>query len=223
MPRRRRFVQLALPGASPANDDGAGAGLDTFLGDARVVGSAPKPTASEVRARAGRTAQRCGSELEAWTEGLLKTAKDQRLLRYVKRVPVPTKRKRARGADGTWGWELVEAGKAAADFDGILPSGLPLVVECKSVDDTRLYFDAVQAQQVEQLEVAAEVGGVALLVVEFRGQPVKGVHVVPRQYAIPWREVPWQIAESAMGLVEAPCARWRVRMGGEFFERLRGR
>lgn len=218
MPKRPPWEQLALLGARPANDAeprDAGAGLDAFLGDAKVVSTAQAPRcSSEVKREAGRRAQRVGAALERWVEQLLTSAEtEHHLIEWWIKVE-PKVKYQAVPEGARWRWELRWAGRAAADYTAILAgTGKPLVIECKTVNGDDFKHSELAEQQLKHLEAAARVGGVALLCVEF---------AVTRQYLIPWRQVPWQMARKALHLYEAPCARWRVR-GGEVLERLRGR
>lgn len=221
---RRRWQQPELPGTAPgvaSNDDAApppanGDGLDDVLGGS-TLGPRRQPTTREKRERGGRRAQRAGAGLEAWVAALLASAQAAGVVSHWNRVEVPTVAVRVQTVRG-WEWYREFGDDAHADFAaiGAAPLRQSIAIECKSVEGARLLRSDVLPQQVLHLDAAA----VALLVVEFRDEGP--VCRAARQYCVPWRLVPWKVARSAAGIDEAAVEMWRVRHGGQFFDRLRG-
>lgn len=226
MKRRTRWLQPELPGtapgvssndnAPPANDAPSADGLDEVLGGS-TLGPRRQPTTRERRERGGRRAQRAGAELEAWVGGLLASAQAANVIGHYHRVEVPTVPVRVQTPEG-WRWLRDWGDDAHADFEaiGAPPQRRAIVIECKSVEGSRLLRSDVLPQQVLHLDA----GDVSLLVVEFRDEGE--VRRAARQYCVPWRLVPWKVARSAAGIDEAAVELWRVRHGGQFFDRLRG-
>lgn len=221
--KRERWQQPALPGTAPgvASNDGAppandGGGLDDVLGGS-TLGAVAKPTTREKRARGGRRAQRAGRELEDWVAALLSSAQAAHVIGHWHRVEVPTVAVRVQTTRG-WEWYREFSDDAHADFEaiGAAPERRSIVIECKSVEGSRLLRSDVLPQQVLHLDAAA----VSLLVVEFRDEGP--VCRAARQYCVPWRLTPWAVARSAAGIDEAAVELWRIRHGGQFFDRLRG-
>lgn len=213
MPRRRRPVQLTLPG-EVANDNT----LAAFLGDATSANTVAPATPSELRAQAGRRAKRLGDELERWVAAYLATALRTGIIAWWMKVHPGVAHRRAL-IDGRWGFKLVWGERAAADFVGLLADGRMFAIECKSVEGQRLAHKAIKPQQRTHLGAVAAAGGVALLAAEFRDEGAAGW--AARQYIIPWHRVPWVTARTAESLTELASTPWRERRG-EFLARLRG-
>lgn len=218
--RRPRWEQLPL---APANDNASAANelavdaIDAFFGDV----AAPTPTAAasnEVRERAGRRARRLGEDLERWVAAYLGTAQRVGAITWWMKIHPGVTHRRVL-IDGRWGFKLVWGERAAADFIALAPDGRMLAIECKSVEGQRLARAAIKPQQLAHLDAVDAAGGRALLAVEFRDEGA--VTRTARQYVIPWREVPWATARTAMSLTELAATPWRERRG-EFLARLRG-
>lgn len=184
---------------SPANDD---------------VWRPRKPTATEVRAAAGRRAQRSGDELEKLlaSHGSLAIATGR--LAWLRKIPAGVAYGALVCACGKAHRVLKWAEQACADFLGADRRARSLVIEAKSVegdDGGRLYRAEVMPQQSEQLDAAAASGGVALLVVEFR--ETGKVLVRSTVCVIPWREVPWQTLRKSQSLSLDGARPWALRQG----------
>ena len=224
-PRKRKaratpWVQPALTGAVPANDDA----LDAFLGPGTQRAPTQATTATTPNAKrvtGGRRARRSGVEFEQWMHGQLDAAVlVGRLAHY---HPIWPEAGYERVADGKGGWrfELVWKADAHADVAGVLTDGRALVIECKSVEGGRLEKSAVEPQQQRHLDAVAKaggLGGLALLAVEFRteGRATRSL----RRYVIPWTQVPWTKARTALSIEERDALPWCV-VHGELFVLLR--
>lgn len=221
--RRPRWEQLPL---APANDNASAVNelavdaIDAFFGDVAAPAPtvAPAAASNEVRERAGRRARRLGEDLERWVAAYLGTAQRVGAIAWWMKIHPGVVHRRAL-IDGHWGFKLTWGERAAADFVGLLPSGGMLAIECKSVEGQRLARAAIKPQQLAHLDAVDAAGGRALLAVEFRDEGA--ATRTARQYVIPWREVPWTTARTAMSLTELAATPWRERRG-EFLARLRG-
>lgn len=87
--------------------------------------------------------------------------------------------------------------------------GVTLAVEAKSTSAARLARAEVKPRQSEHLDAVARAGGLALLLVEFRGAD-------PLRFAVPWAEVPWTKLRTADSVGAADLGRWLVQPGGSY-------
>lgn len=119
-------------------------------------------------------------------------------------------------AAGTRSTSLFSARAPLSVLDGVT-----LAVEAKSTSAARLARAEVKPRQAEHLGAVARAGGLALLLVEFRGADPRGA----ARYAVPWAEVPWAKLRTADSVGAADLARWSVLPGATYlalFTVLRG-
>ncbi len=108
-------------------------------------------------------------------------------------------------ARGAWKPRFSPCGAGIADYTGMLAGGLYFAIEAKSTKEARLPLDRISEKQQDHLDDIARAGGLAFLAVQDRS-------VSPaRDFLIPWRQVPWEVARSArtvklaeLGEFEAP-------------------
>ncbi len=227
--KRKRWTQLGLPGADGVANDGGPlapanetSGLDDVLGGARPAARCPEAGAEVYRARelGGRRAKRRGEALEREVRAYLGSAEVGRVVAHWMQVWPEARHRSAPDGRGGWRWELRWGERAHADFSGTTADGRSFAIECKTVEGPRLPRTRVEAHQAKHLDAVARAGGVALLALEFRDEgPAASIG---RLYVVPWALVPWAKARSAESVDEPSVARFRVRHGGQFFDRLRG-
>lgn len=91
--------------------------------------------------------------------------------------------------------------------------GISFAVEAKSTADERLAHAEVKPKQAEHLDAVSRAGGLALLLVEFRGGSV------PVRCAVPWAEVPWRKLRTADSVGIAEIERWIITPGENYLMR----
>lgn len=212
---RTPWEQLEL-GARPAPDARAANDVDVdlsaaFEGAHVVPGARRSTTSAHGREQGGKKAQSVGENFEGRLRALLEGARLSRRLVWWTKIETPTKQVRLPRPVNGERYKIVWGEKAAADFMAVTEGGCPVVIECKSVQGTRLPQAAIQPQQRTQLDAVAAAGGLALLAVEFRTEG-KVIHHA-RQYLVPWRTVPWEKARTAWSLTETACVPWVIRQG----------
>ncbi len=136
---------------------------------------------SRPRQLAGSRAQAAGARFEEWVEAQHVLAAHLGILAHVEHNQPHAK---------VVGGRLIYVKQGVADYTGTLEGGRSLTVEAKSRSGRLLRSD-IEPRQAIHLEAVARAGGLALLLVEFRDQ-----HKI-RRFAIPWREVPWEVLRSA--------------------------
>lgn len=94
-----------------------------------------------------------------------------------------------------------------ADYTGCLADARYLAVEAKSTKAARLMRSAVQPKQAQHLDAVSGVGGLAVLLVEFRHGSM------PRRFACPWRHVPWAKVRSADSVGAVDLVEWEIQAG----------
>lgn len=94
------------------------------------------------------------------------------------------------------GGKLIYEAAGIADYTGCLHGGRYLATEAKSTSKDRLPKSEITAVQQRHLDAVMTAGGLAFLLVEFRGG------FSPHRYAIPWAEVPWRTLRTAESLSE---------------------
>ncbi len=158
------------------------------------------PTTRAQNAARGRKAKASGDRFEEWVNTQHEKAKHLGIIAHVaKNEP------RVKIIDGRLEYE--KAG--VSDYSGTLEGGRSLVEEAKSTQNGRFLQSSVTPKQQMHLTVSARAGALALLLVEFCTRGSNGLPV-REQFAIPWLDVPWNIAISALGISAADVARWRV-------------
>ena len=106
------------------------------------------------------------------------------------------------------GGRVIYVAKGVADYVGTLcDKGRALALEAKSTSALRLSRKVVSAKQALHLDAVSRVGGLALLLVEFRSEGRT------RHFAVPWADVPWTKLRSADSVCELDLAAWRVLSG----------
>lgn len=143
-----------------------------------------------------RTSQVVGAAFEGWINTQHEKAKLLGILAHVEKTEAHAKIVNGR---------LIYTERGVADYIGTMEGGRSLVVEAKSTGEERLYRDAVTKKQQEHLEAVARAGGLALLLVEFRGVPP-----VQMRFAIPWLEVMWQVSRTAESVRMINVSPWLV-------------
>lgn len=101
---------------------------------------------------------------------------------------------------------LEYVGKGVADYVGTLEGGRSLALEAKSTSGARLPKSEIDTKQAEHLDLVARAGGLSLLLVEFRSDEWP----YWRRYAVPWLEVPWEVALTAQSVAQEKIEKWRV-------------
>ncbi len=157
-----------------------------------------KRTRAQNSAR-GRKAQQVGSDFESWVNTQHQNAKYLGILAHVEKNEPHAK---------IIGGILMYEKPGVADYSGTLEGGRALNVEAKSTQSSRFLQSGVTAKQQTHLTVTARAGALAFLLIEFR-TPGPGL-LIREQFAIPWLDVPWNIATSALGISAADVARWRI-------------
>lgn len=141
--------------------------------------NAPKSPAAVAT---GREADAAGRALEGFL-GAQHLAALKAGLACVRKVGAPV----LVGRDGQpCGW----AGKGPADYVGALRGGRALAIEAKSTEG-RFSRREIPAHQQDDLSRTADLGGLALLVLELRD--------VPGIYAVEWTAVPWRSTKATVG------------------------
>ena len=179
---------------------------------------------------AGRKAQVAGSSFESWLHEQHEVAKRLGILAHVDKIDPPAVVRNGR----------VEFGeKTVSDWVGMLDGGSAryLAEEQKSTLKEYLPRAEVSKKQQEHLSSTARGRGLALLLVEFRGElsdrllhtmfpPVLYGHAQhsPRRYCVPWHSTPWQVLKTAESVSEESlrAGGWAVR-GECFLERFHPR
>ena len=180
--------------------------LDTLRSRA-LAGTGVTPLAAHDPAAvaAATHAQEVGAALERWLSAQHRAAALAGIA-HVRKVGPPVQHSGARGE------RLRVIGRGPADYQGVLRGGRALAVEAKS-RPSRLSLREIEVHQQGDLNAVAELGGLALLVVELRDAQVIA--------AVPWREVPWhESRRTVRGRVEVShtigaeeLAPWRVGTG----------
>lgn len=85
--------------------------------------------------------------------------------------------------------------RTVTDFIGALSGGCALAIECKSISTARFYKSEVSERQQEYLDRLWSTGHFAMLALEFKQK--SGIRL---QYLIPWGQVPWSKAKTAVGV-----------------------
>lgn len=148
-------------------------------------------------AKRGRVAQAVGASFESWLEGQHTLAKRYGILAHVEKTQARTAWVKGR---------LEYVGKGVADYIGTLEGGRSFALEAKSTSGEYLPKSEIDTKQAEHLQLVALAGGLALLLVEFRSDE----HPYWRRYAVPWLEVPWEVARTAQRVVQDKIEKWRV-------------
>lgn len=172
----------------------------------------------------GRKAKAAGNKSEAWLDTQHEIALRFGILARIDKIDPPAVVRSGR----------VEFGeRTGADYIGMLGSSPPghvhryLAVEAKSTEDVRLYKSEVKPAQQKHLDQVSLGGGLALLFVEFRGEPVYqtapggAVFSTPftpyRRYACPWLETPWQVLKTAESVSEIDLMKHGWLIAGECY------
>ena len=183
----------------------------------------------------GRKAQVAGSSAESWLDAQHEIALRLGILARIDKIDPPAVVRNGK----------VEFGeRTGADYVGMLGSGLAgkpvyglatyCAIESKSTLKEYLPRAEVKKEQQRHLDEVARGGGLALLVVEFRGEPSAevvlatgevalrvhgGVQFNPayRRYCVPWQDVPWQVLKTAQSVSEEALAKagWQVQIARE--------
>ena len=132
----------------------------------------------------GRRNKAAGDSCEAWVEAQHDMAKRLGALAHVVHNEPHAKYIRGR---------LIYTSAGVADYTGILNNGTYVAIECKSTSKDALPRAAIKPMQARHLDAVAKAGGVALLLVEFRGRALS-------KFAIPWDKVPWTTKRTAESL-----------------------
>lgn len=100
-----------------------------------------------------------------------------------------------------------------ADYVGTLDrSGLSFCAELKSTYKDHLLKSAVEPKQQRHLEAVARAGGLALLLIEFRRQPLPGVPIALHdRFAVPWLKVPWKVKRTAESVSVEDLGEWVIK------------
>ena len=149
--------------------------------------------------RVARAAQSVGAAFEAWIDAQHEAAIAMGLLGHVEHNQA-----RAQVIGG----RIVYTACGYADYTLLLPGAVYGAVEAKSTSDSALMKSEVKAKQAAHLDVVVRVGGVALLLVEFRHDDGPS-----RRYSIPWDGVPWKVKRSALSVDEADVEKFVVPVG----------
>ena len=152
----------------------------------------------------GRKSQAVGAAAESYAEGQFLMALHLGILAHYEH-----NQPRAKFIRG----KLMYDKPGVADYTGMLEGGRTLAVEVKSTDAKRFYKSDVEPKQQAHLEATARGGGLALLLVEFRRPLVDGPRVTPvyQRFAIPWLEVPWEAARSALSIEPERLGQWFIQ------------
>lgn len=142
----------------------------------------PRRRKSGVRVVAGTEARDHGQRFEAWLRSQHELAEREGIA-HVRHVGPPV------AHTGPGGSRLVVVGHGPADYQGTLAGGRSVAVEAKS-RDRRLSRAEIPEHQQADLTRVAELGGLALLVIELREHGAV--------YAIEWGRVPWTVRSRKM-------------------------
>jgi len=115
--------------------------------------------------------------------------------------------KRVRSTDGL---RFVPTEKTGADYVLMLRGGLYCAAEAKSCDSDRFPRRNIKAHQERHLTETVNGGGLAFLLLHFRGQSVPW-----SCYWIPWAQVPWTTRRTAESLTTDDVRPWRVESWGD--------
>lgn len=120
--------------------------------------------------------------------------------------------------------------QGGADWSGFFANGaLAFAIESKSVQGDRFYYNdllrktkqgtKVPRQQMVHLGACDRAGGLALLALEFRDvETFAGQSVAPpKRFAVPWAEVPWEVAISAKSVRPEALKGWELAPTGKCF------
>lgn len=174
---------------------------------------------SPKRVAVGRANKSAGDAFEIWLEYQHKEAVRNGLLAHVAKSEPKTKIVNGR---------LIYTARGVADYHGTLAAsvrstdrftgralhatvnGVSFAAEAKSTSDDRLARAEVKPKQAEHLDAVSRAGGLALLLVEFRGGSV------PVRCAVPWAEVPWRKLRTADSVGADDIARWTIAPGENY-------
>ena len=165
----------------------------------------------------GRKSQAAGIAFESWINGQHETANVIGILAFVEKTEAHSRVIHGRV-------QFAEPG--VADYIGCLVgNGRCMAVEAKSTADDHLMRSAVSTKQAKNLDSVAAAGGLALLLVEFRGQSrgQEAGRPVFRRYAVPWQEVPWQVLRTAQSVAEDSIQQHRIVPDTCYLERFHPR
>jgi hypothetical protein len=173
----------------------------------------------------GRQNKALGDAFEDWLNTQHTLAGQLGILAHIEKTQAKTK---------VIGGKLIFEKPGVADYIGCLEAIKPIVVrsegvgnisikmparyfaaEAKSTDDVRLPRNCVEPKQQEHLTAVAKAGGLALLVIEFRGATNYSHH----HYAIPWLEVPWIVLRTAESVLEKDIGQWLITPGTCYLSR----
>lgn len=133
----------------------------------------------------GREQQRIGATFEDWLDAHHAEARKRGILAHVEKTEAHAKVIRG---------QLTYTKPGVADYCGVLDhGGRALAVEAKSTQGKRFNESAVEIKQQQHLSAVARAGGLALLLVEFRGVKVE-------RFAVPWLGIPWSMQKTAMSV-----------------------
>lgn len=150
------------------------------------------------RVDAGRQAQAAGSGFEAWIERQHEKARLLGIVAHIAHNYARAEVKQGR---------LIFTGKGVADYTGTLDrTGKTVAAEAKSVKDSRLPYSMIDKKQADHLDAVANASGLALLLAEFRLED----QILPRRYAVPWKEVPWEILRTARSVSWEALEKWHI-------------
>ena len=179
-----------------------------------------RPPQRDSRAVAtGRANKGAGGAHESWVDLQHAAAKREGLLAHVEK-----NEPHSRIAGG----RVLYSSAGVADYTGTLAAGtvashlfssrrhlspvdgVTLATEAKSTSAARLARAEVKPKQAAHLDAVAAAGGLALLLVEFRGKSM------PARYAVPWAEAPWVKLRTADSVGEDDLGRWAVPVGASY-------